>query len=208
VAVGSARLVAAVVLVAGAVVVAPAVARADIDGEGGPRSGFTFGVSPMGASFAATDCCAIEGAGAALSLRVGTGATPSMLWILQLDSGAVAVRDAEDAVHLNTNVALTLGAQVYARRALWWKVGAGFATYTIREGGDTTDAASLERNGYALLASVGYDVFRARRFVIDLEIISVVAVYPAGGATITGGDADADAGVIAQMGLGFGLQWY
>ncbi len=193
-------------------------ARADdyfVD-KGFRRKGLMFGFAGGGGGFLSTSCCDIGGrrGAAAGSFRIGTAFAPHRLWVLQADGGNVFVKKRDGTIEHNRHVSLTLGLQHYLYETLWIKGGVGFATYEIAEDDDQTAEVNLERSGYAVSGSIGYDFlrkpdffFRWRQdFAISFELGMVAAVYPGGDPVV--GEGEQETGLIIQLHSMFGFVWY
>jgi hypothetical protein len=215
------RRLARAAVAAALALLAPAGARAQPESYFEPRGfhpeGFTFGIFGQGGGFLSTSCCDLggrRGAGGG-GLRIGTAATPRLLWVVQSEGATVLIEEAGGGGKNNTHGTLTLGAQYYLLHTLWVHGGLGFATYRIVDSVQETQVVDLERNGFAYASAVGFDLFRSPDFwsfgfrrqdlAVSFEVRVVGALYP--GATDDMGMKQKIGGIL-QITSGFGLQWY
>jgi len=206
-----------------AVLMVPAAARADTEryfvGEQYRPEGVTFGFSIQAGGFVSSSCCEIggrRGAGGG-GIRIGTVATSRMLWSLQLEGATVPVK-VEGGTEFNRHGTFTLGLQYFVRDTLWVRGGIGFATYEIEKETVESDTlvADLQRSGFAFASTVGFDFFRSsdawsfglprQDLALSYEINVASAIYPGGKPEI--GDQKQKWGLIMQLTMGLGLQWY
>ncbi|HTE51853.1 MAG TPA: hypothetical protein VK698_13455 [Kofleriaceae bacterium] len=185
---------AGVVLAAG-----PARAEGYGAGEAAPRrDGFAIGFA-LGPSLfvGAGGLDAKNGVGGDFNLRVGTSASPTFLWQLELQGGGYLVDLSSEAGTeriFNSHATLTLGGQLYVRETLWLRAGAGIASFHEQEGRNGPEREGTRRNGLAVTAGAGYDMFRRGIFACDLELGTSGAVF--------------DGAFIAHGALLLGLMWY
>lgn len=164
------------------------------------RDGFAIGVG-LGPAIlkGGGDLGDVGGVGGALALRVGTAATPDLLWQLELVAGAYLVDIVDRAdpssrtTTYNANTTLTLGAQLYVLDAFWVRGGAGFAGFQQRDGG-ADGAVSETRRGAALIGGGGLDLFRRGMFALDGEAVIGAAIY--------------DGAAVGQLTLALTAAWY
>lgn len=188
-------------LVSLAVVVAHGVALAQGYGTGEAtprRDGFAVGFA-VGPSifFGRGGLDAKNGVGGDLNLRVGTSASESFLWLVELQGGGYLVdRTTEAGTEriFNQHATLTLGGQVYVRETLWLRFGAGVAGFHESEGRSGPEREGTRRDGLAVIAGGGYDMFRRGIFACDLELILSGAVF--------------DGAFLGHGGIQLGLVWY
>lgn len=168
-------------------------------GEARPRRGgfaIGFGVGPS-LFLGAGDLGSKKGVGGDLNIRVGTSATPSFLWQLELQGGGYLVELTNEAgtkTIFNSHATLTLGGQVYVREALWLRAGLGVASFHEQEGRSGPELEGTRRNGLAMIAGGGYDLFRRGIFAFDLEVVTSGAVF--------------DGAFIGHSSILLGLMWY
>ena len=157
-------------------VLTAASARADSPGRhrGLERDGFMVGVSLGPGAFSGLgDLKDHSGGGPMLTLRVGTRATETTEWLLELGAGAFA--DEAGSLPGNQHSFIVVGAQRYVRSNLWLRGGPGVATYRERRDGEVVDGS--RRTGFALMSGVGYDLLQRGRFALDVEWTISFAVY-------------------------------
>jgi hypothetical protein len=138
-----------------------------------------------------------KGVGGDLNIRVGTSASPTFLWQLELQGGGYLVDLEEEAGTdriFNAHATLTLGGQLYVRESLWLRAGAGLASFREREGRNGPEREGSLREGLAVMAGGGYDLLRRGIFAIDLELVTSGAFF--------GG------GFIGHSAIQVGLIWY
>lgn len=154
-------------------------------GKGLRRQEFALGVALGTAGLRGVGIGQVGGAGGSLSLRVGTVATPRLLWILQLNTAGqpISVQGpaGESKLRVHQQATLTLGPQYYHRDALWFKGGLGFAGLTLAETEDSP--GERLKNGLGLLGSVGYDVLQRQIFALSIEITTSTGLYAGGSVT-------------------------
>jgi hypothetical protein len=179
----------------------PGLAEADSygGGEARPRRGgfaIGFGLGPS-LFLGAGDLDSKKGVGGDLNIRVGTSASPSFLWQLELQGGGYLVELTSEAgteTIFNSHATLTLGGQVYVREALWLRGGLGVASFHEQEGRNGPELEGTRRNGLAMTAGGGYDLFRRGIFALDLEVVTSGAVF--------------DGAFIGHSAMLLGLMWY
>ncbi len=169
------------------------------------RSGFMVGAGVGPALITGGDFEGVHASGAA-TLRVGTTAGDNWLFVLQLDhltfsrntsdADIIAVNDASIA----SQSVLALGVQVYLRQVIWVKALLGTARLVDRE--QPNIPAKEPLGGLAMVGSVGYDVFRRGRWVLDLESTLALARYEDDGDAVDGDDGAAMLSLVAA------LSWY
>lgn len=138
-----------------------------------------------------------NGVGGDFNLRLGTSASPSLLWLLELQAGGFLVdRTSEAGTEriFHQHATLTLGAQVYVRETLWLRFGGGVAGFHESEGQGGPEREGTRREGLAVIAGGGYDMFRRGIFACDLELI------------VSG--AALDGAFLGHGGIQLGLVWY
>jgi hypothetical protein len=181
---------------------APGTARADGYGksESRPRrSGFAIGVGAGPSLFLGSGGLeSKKGVGGDLNIRVGTSAGPRFLWLLELQGGGYLVEVSTDVVEkktiFNSHATLTLGGQFYLREALWLRGGLGVASFHEQEGRSGPELEGTRRNGLAVIAGGGYDLFRRGIFAFDLEMMTSGAIF--------------DGAFIGHSSLLLGVVWY
>ncbi len=175
--------------------------QASADPYGDPpvkREGFAFGAAIGPGIFKGVGGMDdLQGVGGNLDLRVATTAGGNLLWTIELVAGGylVEVTDAGGVDQTyNALSALTFGAQIYLREALWGRGGAGFATFLEREGRSGEVAEETRRAGLGFIGGGGYDFFRRGRFAFSLEFASTVGAFRSG--------------TLGQAAVLLGLAWY
>ena len=182
-------------------VLAPGMAGADGYGpaEARPRRGgfaFGFGLGPS-LFVGAGELDSKKGVGGDLNIRVGTSATPSLLWQLELHGGGYLVDLKDEAGSdrvFNSHGTLTLGGQVYVRELLWLRAGLGVATFREQEGRNGPEREGTRRTGLGMIAGGGYDLFRRGIFALDVEVVASGALF--------------DGGFLGHTALLLGVMWY
>lgn len=103
-----------------------------------PRQGFAIGFAIGPSIFLGQGGLGGKnGVGGDLNLRVGTSASDSFLWLLELQGGGYLVdRTSEAGTEriFNQHATLTLGGQLDVRETLWLRAGAGVAGFHESEG--------------------------------------------------------------------------
>ena len=178
---------------------APAAADGYGQSEARPRrGGFALGLGIGPSLFLGTgELDSKKGVGGDLNIRVGTSATPDLLWQLELEGGGYLVNLKDEAgseTIFNSHATITLGAQVYVREVLWLRVGLGAATFREQEGRNGPEREGTRRNGPAVIVGGGYDLFRRGIFALDVELVATGALF--------------DGGFIGHSALLLGLMWY
>ena len=162
------------------------------------REGFAFGAAIGPGIFkGAGGMDELQGVGGNLDLRVGTTAGGNLLWTIEVVAGGylVEVTDAGGVDQTyNALSALTFGAQIYLREALWLRGGAGFATFLEREGRSGEVAEETRRAGAGFIGGGGYDFFRRGRFAVSLEFATTLGAFRSG--------------TLGQAAVMLGLAWY
>lgn len=181
--------------------VAPSAAADGYSREARPRrSGFAGGIAVGPSMYLGTgDLDVKKGLGGDVNLRVGTSATPTFLWQLELVAGGylakVDTEGSSNSSRFNAHATLTFGGQLYIRETLWVRAGIGYANFVEHEGNrDGPPQEDTRRNGLALMAGGGYDLFRRGIFAFDIEIVTSGAVF--------------DGAFMGHSALLFGLIWY
>jgi hypothetical protein len=168
----------------------------DPDAKRGPIDGFAVAIGLNTSTSFGLGADGFRGGGG-LSIRFGTEATPTMLWLLQLDSVGYLVENVDPmsgdtTTDINAQSVLTLGAQKYVTNVAWVRGGGGFATFTRRQ--RTADEPKEQVGGLGLVASAGLDVLRSGIFALSLELLVTAGRY--------------DGGSIGTGGLSFTGTWY
>jgi hypothetical protein len=188
---------------AAAILLVLASGAAAAEGYGEPearprRDGFAIGFAIGPSLFLGSgELDSKKGVGGDLNLRVGTSATPRLLWQLEFQGGGYLVdltNEAGTRKVFNSHATLTLGGQFYLREVLWLRAGLGVASFREQEGRNGPELEGTQRNGMAVTAGGGYDLFRRGVFALDLEVV-------ASGAALEGG-------FIGHSALLLGLVWY
>ncbi len=130
------------------------------------RSGFAAGVG-LGVSgfFGGGDLGDLREGGASLSLRLGTSASASMLWFLQLD---LASYEKDRGASL-----LGIGAHYYLQEKLWVRGSLALANSVDQ------DAAGerITNGGLALIGGIGRDIYTRGIFALDVEASASLASF-------------------------------
>jgi hypothetical protein len=91
-----------------------------------------------------------------------------------------------------TQGAVMVAAQVWLLPQLWLKGGLGFANLQTDDAYVTRDLG----NGGALLGAIGFEIFSARNFALDLQGRIIAGTYNSGDDHLTSGT------------IGLGVNWY
>ena len=98
-----------------------------------------------------------------------------------------------------TQGALMLAAQYWLTPQLWIKGGIGFATMQVDRsyfGDGIVDESTIPENGLALMGGIGYEIFSARHFSVDLQ------------GRILNGSYDQIGYQLTAASVGIGLNWF
>jgi hypothetical protein len=116
-----------------------------------------------------------SGTGAGLAIRFGTVASPRWVWLAELASTAYRQSDGTGDAKVNSSTLFTLGGQLYAKEAFWFRGGAGPANFTRRSerGGDP----SASFWGFGVIGAGGLDIVRRHSLAISLEVLTTLARY-------------------------------
>lgn len=186
----------------------PAVAHADealpqLDNDGtvradkvGPIDGFAIAIGVNTSTSFGLGADGLRGGGG-LSIRLGTEATPTMLWVLALDSVGYLVENVDPmsgdpSTDVNAQSLLTLGVHKYMTGVVWVRGGAGFATFSRRQ--RTAEEPKEQLGGLGIVGSGGLDVVRSGIFALSIELLATAGRYKSGS--------------IGTLGLSFSGSWY
>jgi hypothetical protein len=161
------------------------------------RQGFAFGIGLGSGGTHGFGIEGIGGAGGSATLHVGTTASERMLWLLQLDISADphTVDEGEGKTTIvNQHTTLTLGAQYYAREAVWIKGGLGLSGLALGRDAEAAGDMGRQMNGLGLMSAGGYDLLRSGMFALSLELAANAGIY--------------QQGVIASLGVRLSANWY
>jgi hypothetical protein len=117
-----------------------------------------------------------SGTGGGLAIRFGTVASPRWVWLAELAStGYQQHDDATNSNKINSSTLFTLGGQLYAKDAFWFRGGGGPANFTRRtdRGGDP----SASFWGFGFIGAGGLDIVRRHSLAISLEVLTTLARY-------------------------------
>ena len=133
------------------------------------RSGMIVGLASGGAVVVGLgELDDVTALGPGFSFRIGTVASPKLLWLLTLDSANYLVKDfISGEIKTNMTYTITLGGQYYVRKALWARLGAGIGGFNRR-------ARALQKptgssSGLGFTSGLGVDVWFSRKWVVNLE---------------------------------------
>jgi hypothetical protein len=165
------------------------------------RDGFAIGVGLYTAIFHGRgELSAVGGVGGALGLRVGTTATESLLWQLELLAGVyqtelVDQADPEARERLfHNHASLTLGGQLYLLDAFWLKAGAGLSSFLQSQGERQVAIERSRRSGFCAIGGGGIDLFRRGMFALDGEATLTLSLL--------------DGAALGQLSIGLAANWY
>jgi hypothetical protein len=115
-----------------------------------------------------------SGTGGGLAIRFGTVASPRWVWLAELASTGYVQKEATGN-KVNSSTLFTLGGQLYAKEAFWFRGGAGPANFTRRSerGGDP----SASFWGFGVIGAGGLDIVRRHSLAISLEVLTTLARY-------------------------------
>ena len=188
---------------AAAILLVLASGAAAAEGYGEPearprRDGFAIGFAIGPSLFLGSgELDSKKGVGGDLNLRVGTSATPRLLWQLEFQGGGYLVdltNEAGTRKVFNSHATLTLGGQFYLREVLWLRAGLGVASFREQEGRNGPTVEGSPREGLGIIAGAGYDLFRRGIFAFDIEVATTGAIF---------GDS-----FIGHSSLLLGVVWY
>lgn len=145
------------------------------------RSGFTagisFGVGGMGTDTGALDCldCGGDPLAGGVNMHVGYMISPNLALMVEY-AGSSKQLDSFGANRFGQHMGL-ISAQYWPLPRLWIRggLGAAFASLTYDDGWVQEDYAIAD--GFALAASVGYEVLSGPRFSIDVFGRLGVGIY-------------------------------
>lgn len=168
-------------LVAALLTVWTASARADwYEPDRQERHGMIIGFALGGAVMKGVgNLSDIGGMGPSTSLRIGTVATPKLLWLLTLDNANYLVKDQVGDVKVNQNAAITLGGQYFVRDALWLRLGFGIGGYA-RRAQQVQGPAEEQSGGLSFSSGLGVDVWFRDKWVVNLELVLTGTVVDGG----------------------------
>lgn len=121
-----------------------------------------------------------RGGGGVFCLRLGTTASESLLWMIELDSGTFVDKLGELGDLSNIHSVLVLGGQYYIREVVWLRLGWGIATFQQRQPAEMMGeppVQEVKEAGIGSVAGIGYDLFRRGIFAFDLELTITTAAY-------------------------------
>lgn len=154
------------------------------------REGFAIGIALGGAMQLGYGISESSGTGPGFNLRLGTVASPWLIWLLEISTTAYVAEDDSGKRRVNQSAVATVGAQIYVNDAFWLRGGAGVATFTRR----TEDRETARFDGFGMLGSGGVDLLRRGGLAMSLEAMGSLARYD--GATVIG------------AALQLGVSWY
>lgn len=174
---------------------APATAGPENEFE---REGFMVSVSVgPGGFFGFGELDEFRGGGGVFALRLGTAATESLQWMIEVDSGTFVDKVEELGDLSNIHTVLVLGGQWYIREVVWMRLGWGIATFQQRlpsEMMGEPPVQEVKEAGFGSVAGIGYDLYRRGIFAFDLELTVTTAAY---------GDA-----FMGHFGVSVAANWY
>jgi hypothetical protein len=96
-------------------------------------------------------------------------------------------------------IGVMFAAQYWLTPQLWLKGGIGFATLQVNRsyyGDGIIDESTIPENGLALLGAVGFELFSARHFAVDLQ------------GRLLNGSYDSINYQLTAFSIGVGINWY
>jgi len=137
------------------------------------RSGIIVGAAVGGAIVKgagdASDVGALGGMGA---FRIGTVASPSLVWWLNIDTANYLVKEmgpGEAKIKQNQSYTLTVAGQYYVREALWARFGLGIGGFARRA--QEFQKEPNTSSGLGFTSGIGVDVWFRRKWVINFEAV-------------------------------------
>jgi hypothetical protein len=207
-------------LVLGAILLAPAVAAAQPgarapapggyysqpttvaggfhDRAGRMSLGFSVGLGGMKANDDAIGCagCDYDPIAGEFDFHIGGMLSPRFALLFEVQANAQTV--AENAYYVDTlgSGAAMIAGQYWLTPQLWIKGGLGFASLSVSrdDGYDIADSESEE--GVAVMGGIGFEVYSARNFAVDLQGRLISSSYDGIGQNISAGS------------VGVGFNWY
>lgn len=141
--------------------------------------GFSLGLGTMQMNDSDIACDGCEGDPLSFAADAHLGWMVSPRLALMVDVQGTGQTVADTGVFTDTLVqsTATIGAQYWVTPQLWIKGGIGAASLAVTrdDGFSTQQSDSLE--GGAITGAVGYEVFSARNFAIDLQLRATGATY-------------------------------
>ena len=147
-----------------------AAAVADAAAPGRQRSGFLIGLGVGPTALWGLGVDEVSGLGGSVFVRVGTRATDSLMWVLQLDLSAEPQRTAngEQTTFEQLNQ-ISLAGQYYVREVFWLHGGLGGAVLLRGVDPNTGEATGRRSSGIAVKTAAGYDAAQVGPFTLSIE---------------------------------------
>ncbi len=150
------------------------------------RRGFLIGIGVGPSGMQGFGVEGIRGVGGSIFLRVGTVATPRLLWVLQLEIDAEPMETPDgESIAFERLSSLNLGAQYYLRRAISTRGGIGVSTLSRGIDPETQEVGGGESVAPSFYGALAYDVARVRRLHISIELGVLVGLHEGGAVSAT-----------------------
>ncbi|MEJ7596938.1 MAG: outer membrane beta-barrel protein [Kofleriaceae bacterium] len=156
--------------------------------------GFQLGLGYMKDDFGDIECTNCDSVAVGVSGHIGGFLSPRFALLFELQANAQTLQAGEFAdedVYLTQSAAM-VAAQYWVTPQLWLKGGLGLANLQVS---DAYEAFDVD-NGFALMAGLGYELFSARNFAVDLQGRIINGAYEGIDNNITSGT------------IGVGINWY
>lgn len=169
------------------------------------RDGFAigFGLGPA-VFYGSGSQSDFGGVGASARLRLGTSASRSLMWLMELAGGSYlesipaggeAMDGDETELARNEEATLTFGAQWFFGEVFFLRGALGFARSITRDRDEVgADLEVTEASGLAFVGAAGADVFRSKSIAIDVELAVNSDLY--------------DGGFLGRWQLALAFNWY
>lgn len=162
--------------------------------------GFNLGLGSMednGGDIECSNCSALAGQAAG---HIGGFVGPRLALMGELHGNVQTLSDdAFEGTSQLVQSALMVAAQYWVTPQLWIKGGIGFANLQVDYsyyGDGIIDASSQPENGLAIMGAVGFELFSARYFSVDVQGRLVNGSYDSIDYQVTGGS------------IGVGVNWF
>ncbi len=169
------------------------------DRTGRMALGFSLGLGGMKANDSAISCsgCDYDPLAGEFDFHIGGMLSPRFALLFEIQGNAQTI--AENAYYADTLVsaAAMIAGQYWVHPQVWVKGGIGAASLAVsRDDGYDEPLNSESEEGMAVMGAVGFEVFSAKNFAIDLQGRVISASYDGIGENITSGT------------VGVGFNWY
>ncbi len=151
------------------------------------------GMGDNGSAITSCDNCNYNPIALELDAHLGGMIAPRVALMLELQvNGQTIHSDAQNGDTTVTQSAAMFAAQFWLLPQLWIKGGIGLADLNVDDTFVTQDLGS----GIAVMGAIGFEIFSARNFAIDLQGRLIEGTYNSGDDHITSGT------------VGVGFNWY